>query len=263
MTTEVTTEEEIDLNEESHKAYQEFLDGERTAIVMDNGEFYDGEYASILQSGEEISLEIMDARFTADYDQGKRYYGYGDFVCDGTDELAIDYRPDDESYEENFIYLKYMDGQLYIFENVSKSMYGGAWINSVGKMYNVADVVEIENIFDSECQSHEIYWSGAYWYAEKNEQLDAVMSAMSNEFGIYLDGDLLTYRIGGELYYTLQGKEEFLDDTQRARYNELIDEYNVKIYSPQELQKLIKAEEEKYVPDGITGDAPEIDWVEF
>jgi hypothetical protein len=69
--------------------------------------------------------------------------------------------------------------------------------------------------------------------------------------------------IDGECYYTDRSDEDVLDDTELARYNELLTENNVKLYSREEINELIKAEEEKYIPGGIPDDAPDIDWVEF
>jgi hypothetical protein len=277
MTTEVTTEEEIDLNEESHKAYQKFMDGEITAIVMDNGEFSDDEY-STLKPGEEISLGELDERFMLETDQRKRYYAYGDFACDGVDELVIRYSTEDSSGDNSLyeaydgtldndaVYLKHMDEQVWIFTTGSwgYNLPGEKQINSVGRMYIAVDTVEREYIFDTDCTAHEIYDIKAYFYCgETSSAIDTVLESMVNEYNLDLSYYIYGAIINGECYYTDWSDEEVLDDTELARYNELLAENNVKMYSRGEINELIKAEEEKYVPGGIPDDAPEIEWVEF
>jgi hypothetical protein len=283
ITTEAITEAEVDLNEESHKAYQKFMDGEITAIVMDNGEFSDDEY-STLKPGEEISLGELDERFMLETDQRKRYYAYGDFVCDGVDELVIRYSTEDSSGDNSLyeaydwtldndgVYLKYMDEQVWIFTT-------GSWgynlpvevqVDSVGRKYKFinVEIILIEYIFDTDCTAHEIYCIVPYFYCrEANPAIDTVLDSMVSEFGFEfeLDKYVEAVVIDGEYYYTDRSEidDDVLNDPELTRYNELLAENNVKMYSREEIDELIKAEEEKYVPGGIPDDAPDIEWVEF
>jgi DNA-directed RNA polymerase specialized sigma24 family protein len=300
VTTEATTEEAAlektaeELNAESIAAYQEFLAGERMAVVMDQ-EWYstENEYAD-LTSGESVSISDFDKKYIVKDSPGYggddfryvRYYRYIDVANDDVSELEIRYKyveyfdGNERELEDKYVYIKYMDDNLFVFydDSYESETGGGSSTNIYGKVIGSNPGGGSEQIFDSNCNRHNIYTYlryEDYTSSEKNiDNMDTIEQIMNDEFErawVTLDYFRI-YEINGEEYSCFEDeacREVWQEDSTEegaamiSRFKELLDEYSVEYLTSDEIEKIIEAEEEKYVPNGIPNEYEEPDWVEF
>jgi hypothetical protein len=285
----LTTEKQIDPNEESEEAYQKFIAGEITAVVIDR-EWYsseDGDEEDIkFITGEEYNIYDLEEKYTGieGREPWDKYYKYIDVANDGISELNLRYLYGEETdAQEDLhtydVYIKKIDDALYIFYDTSyldndhayssMSVYGEVMTKCLlsytmngGNIYTNVGAKTIGQIFDSACELHNVYSNLRYdSYNSANtgdmnetlrSNLSRALSRANRELNTAYAMAIRIYDINGEevcVLYCSRGGEG--PDENAIQFLNILAECGVDCITDADIDEVIRNEESKIISNDI------------